>query len=235
MADIDHFDTRLRSILNQVAPGRRGQARLEAGDAPEEVMVSLSREYDAVVVGPREPSALERMLRGTMAVRVLLRAHCPVLVPRGDPNGDGPTRVLVGVDLDGPVQQPVVQRAGDWAAHMGGTLDLVYAVAERIPTIREPAVAEAAEKEWLAGHQGLVDKLQVLRDTLPEAIRGDVLLRRGDPEGVLVQLSGDYDLVVVGNRERQGLSGMLLGAVAQQVVRRSLCGVLTLNTADLPT
>ena len=191
--------------------------------------------YDAVVVGPREPSALERMLRGTMAVRVLLRSHCPVLVPRGALNSEGSTKVLVGVDLHGPVQQPIVQRAGAWAAHMGGTLDLVYAVAERIPTIRESSVAEAAEKDWLAGHQALIDKLGVFRDALPVGVRGEVMLRRGDPEGVLVHLSGDYDLVVVGNRERQGLSGMLLGAVAQQVVRRSLCGVLTLNTADLPT
>jgi len=173
------------------------------------------------------------MLKGTMAVRIMLRAHCGVLVPRKHDWAE-PGRLLVGVDLKGPVQQMLVERAAHWADSLGAKLDLVYAVAERIPTIRDPVVAARAEKEWLARHhEEQLALLRLLERHVHSKVRGDVQLRRGAPEEVLVSLSEQYDLVVVGNRERQGLAGLLLGAVAQPVVRRARCDVLTLNTADL--
>jgi nucleotide-binding universal stress UspA family protein len=232
LALIDHHDTRLRGLVRSVPVGHQGRARLEASGNPEDVIVKLSRDYDMIVVGSREPNALERMLRGVMATRVMMRAHCPVLVPRGDQVWSQPSRVLLGVDIHGPVQDVLVTATGEWAARMGGTLHLVYAVAERIPTIRDPLVAAKAEVEWLTAHQEEIDALAHLMALVPEVARGECVLRRGDPEGVLVALSGQYDLVAVGNREREGLTGLLLGAVARAVVRRAHCDVLTLNTAD---
>jgi nucleotide-binding universal stress UspA family protein len=219
-------------MLSKVEGTRRGKPLCQPG-IPVEVLVDLSSEYDALVVGPREPGAMERMLRGTMAVRVLLRAHCPVLIPRSTEWAEGTARVLVAVDIHGSHQDKVVDYAADWAGVLDGRLDAVYAVAETIPHIKEATVRERAEREWLARHQSEMRSVETILAEVPDRVRGKALLRRGQPEAALVNLSSEYHLVVLGNREREGLAGMLLGAVAQHVVRNASCDVLTLPTADL--
>jgi nucleotide-binding universal stress UspA family protein len=42
---------------------------------------------------------------------------------------------------------------------------------------------------------------------------------------------GKYDLIVMGTHQRKGLTRMLLGSVAQKVVGRAACPVLTLHVS----
>ena len=232
LASIDNFHGQLQMLLAKVDPKRRGVPRLEVGK-PDDVLVELSSEYQALLVGPREPSALERMLRGTMAARILLRAHCPVLIPRAKTWAtDGPPRLLVAVNINGPNQDKIIDYAGRWGATLNGRIDAVYAVSESIPYIKEATVRERAEREWLAAHRAELDKVNAILATVPVENRGSALLRRGQPEAVLVAMSAQYQIVVLGNRERGGITGFILGAVAQHVVRNANCDVLTLPTAD---
>ena len=55
----------------------------------------------------------------------------------------------------------------------------------------------------------------------------------GRPADEIVALvdQGSYDLVVIGTHGRTGLGHLLVGSVAEEVVRRSRCPVLTLGTA----
>jgi nucleotide-binding universal stress UspA family protein len=233
LAEIDNYHAQLQMLLDKVEHDRRGIPRCVVGTA-DDILVQLSSEYEVLVVGPREPGALERMLRGTMAVRILLRAHCPILIPRAEKWSDsGTPKILVAVDIHGPNQDKVVEYAARWTQTLGGRLDAVYAVAESIPHIKDDKIRARAEQEWLAGHQGEVDAVEAILAGVSDEIRGDALLRRGQPEAALVAMSDRYDMVVLGNRERDGLTGFILGAVAQHVVRNSKCDVLTLPTADL--
>ncbi|NLU46095.1 MAG: universal stress protein [Euryarchaeota archaeon] len=52
------------------------------------------------------------------------------------------------------------------------------------------------------------------------------LMYTGDPAKILVDLSNDYDLVVMGTVGRTGLSHMIIGSVAEKVVRLSKAPVL---------
>jgi nucleotide-binding universal stress UspA family protein len=61
--------------------------------------------------------------------------------------------------------------------------------------------------------------------------RGAATVRRGEPEEVLIAMSHDYDLVLVGNRDREGLARIMLGAVANGIVRRAACDVISVPTA----
>jgi nucleotide-binding universal stress UspA family protein len=54
---------------------------------------------------------------------------------------------------------------------------------------------------------------------------------RGEPDDAMVQASQQADLVIVGNREREGLA-RLLGTVAQRVSRNASSDVLSLPTAS---
>jgi universal stress protein A len=55
---------------------------------------------------------------------------------------------------------------------------------------------------------------------------------RGDPRQVILEASEKYDLIVMGTRGRGALAQALLGSVAERVVRRSSCPVLTVSEQD---
>ena len=56
----------------------------------------------------------------------------------------------------------------------------------------------------------------------------------GDPATAIVEFAkgGAYDLVVMGTHGRTGISHALLGSVAEKVVRRAPCPVLTVRTSE---
>lgn len=66
------------------------------------------------------------------------------------------------------------------------------------------------------------------------ARRVDTLAAQGaaDAEIVRVAREGAYDLIVMGTHGRTGLKHVLLGSVAEKVVRRAPCPVLTVRPAD---
>ncbi len=60
---------------------------------------------------------------------------------------------------------------------------------------------------------------------------GTTIVKQGDPARVIVDTadSGNYDLVALGTHGRTGLSHLLLGSVAEKVVRRSRRPVLSVR------
>src|SRR5687768_4806272 len=59
-------------------------------------------------------------------------------------------------------------------------------------------------------------------------------VRRGRPGDVLVRAADNAALIVVGSRGRGGLTGALLGSVAQQLVRDAACPVVVVPNASGP-
>jgi nucleotide-binding universal stress UspA family protein len=61
------------------------------------------------------------------------------------------------------------------------------------------------------------------------------LLEEGDPASVVARVAqeGGYDLVVMGTHGRTGLSHLMMGSVAEKVVRLSPCPVLTYRVPDV--
>lgn len=58
------------------------------------------------------------------------------------------------------------------------------------------------------------------------------MLESGDPAHVIAKVAGEggYDLIVMGTHGRTGLSHVMMGSVAEKVVRLSPCPVLTWRT-----
>jgi nucleotide-binding universal stress UspA family protein len=59
-------------------------------------------------------------------------------------------------------------------------------------------------------------------------------VEQGDPSHTIVTLadSDGYDLIAMGTHGRSGFAHLLLGSVAEKVVRRASCPVLTVRTAE---
>ena len=70
------------------------------------------------------------------------------------------------------------------------------------------------------------------RERIPTTVRYETLVISGDPaEQVLDSARGlDIDLIVMGTHGRKGLSHLVLGSVAERVVRESPAPVLTAHS-----
>ena len=224
---------RLEQLLATLPEAHRGRAWVDPAP-PAEGLVKATETADLLVVGSREPAALERWIHGPMASRVLRDAQCPVLVPRAEHPPAMPARLLVGLDIaDEEGAARVMGLAATWAQRFQGRVSAAYAVTQRLPHIADREVRARAEREWerlFAEERAKL--LALLKEHVPEGPRGEALLLRGEPDDALIHASEDVDLVVVGNREREGLA-RLLGTVAQRVVRKAASDVLSLPTASM--
>lgn len=140
-------------------------------------------------------------------------------------------RILVGVDFS-----PPSERALDFAAalalRLGAELQLlhVYQIpAFAFPETVVPAPPEAVDQlidESRRHLEKLADRVRALGAT----VSCDLL--PGAPYVELVGRAEDFDLVVVGTHGRTGFRHVLLGSVAERVVRKSPVPVLTVRVPE---
>ncbi len=92
---------------------------------------------------------------------------------------------------------------------------------------RETSVPESIRRDFLEETQ------TQLRDLVPTAFTGkcDVQAESGHPTDVIVRLAKELsvDLIVMGTHGRSGLSHLLMGSVAEKVVRLAPCSVLVVR------
>jgi nucleotide-binding universal stress UspA family protein len=83
------------------------------------------------------------------------------------------------------------------------------------------------------GESAPVDRLRELRAIKPAraAIEACYVTKQGDPAGEIIRFanSGDIDLIVMGTHGRSGLPRILLGSVAEAVIRDAECPVLAIK------
>ncbi|MBX9427027.1 universal stress protein [Streptomyces lateritius] len=196
----------------------------------EDTSTALLREGQKgaiLVIGSRGRGEFADLLLGSVGLIVAARAHCPVVVVRGDRHALEARhgRVLLGVG-DHDLDSPAVRFAFREAVVRDAELDVVHTW--RRPA-HEPAdhllMRRAGAAYFSEGSSELLDKaLEAAASEHPE-----VRLRRRTVEGlahrVLTERSAAADLMVVGARRRDGLVGLELGRVAHRALHHATCPV----------
>jgi nucleotide-binding universal stress UspA family protein len=79
-------------------------------------------------------------------------------------------------------------------------------------------------------HETLKEKLHRLEPPDVDDVR--TFLVRGDPASEIVALASNYpcDVIVMGTHGRKGLARLLMGSVAEDVVRKAPCPVVTVKS-----
>jgi len=183
---------------------------------------------DLIVVGSRGSTAFTRLLLGNVAEKVVRYAACPVLVAR--PSHDKGC-VVAATDLSDP-SLPAVEAAARAARLRGASLKVLHVVEISdvgsmfgMPiTVARPA--------------GFAETQAALRKQLEDAMvrygaTGEAILADGPPAATIVRLSEELSagLVVVGTHGRTGVPRMLIGSVAETVVRSAACSVQVVRLA----
>jgi nucleotide-binding universal stress UspA family protein len=123
--------------------------------------------------------------------------------------------------------------ACDLAVALGARLTLLHVFTA--PTVLLPDAVYAATPEELRPlEEACLAKLRGLADELarPE-LAIDVEAVEGNPTERIVETAKLrlVDLIIMGTHGRTGLSHLLLGSVAERVIRSAPCPVLTVRTA----
>lgn len=142
-------------------------------------------------------------------------------------------RILVPVDYSA-CSAGALQVAATLAVELAAALEVVHVwdrpsyVSNVVMTTTEPVSGKSLIR--LIEQNAQNDLNEFLASVkLRSGVVSSSRLLSGDPASSLLQTlqEGDYDLVVMGTHGRTGLSHLLLGSVAEKLVRMSRVSVLT--------
>lgn len=230
-----YYDDALAEVVQLLSdPGRAVEGALLRG-RPASVIVDEARTFaaDLVVVGSRGHGSIASLVLGSVSGEVVDHAPCPVLVARNA----GLARVIFAAD-DSPSAGIAEALLAHWPIFEGPPIRVV-SVADVVqpwqtgiaPTMYGQVIEAYARdvEEAKAQHQRIADDSAArLRGAGRHATAE---LRSGDAASEIIASAGEWnaDLVVLGSRGRTGLTRLLLGSVARNVVNGSTASILVVR------
>lgn len=210
---------------------------LEHGEPYAEVVRRAeSWKADVVVVGARRKQGIAAAFLGGVADRVVRYAHAPVIVAR---NVREHGHVVAATDMSDP-SLPAIEAGYAEAKLRGGGFSIVHVLPPPAITsapygaalpVTGPSSHEVTEETRTLVESHIRNEMKERLGITDSAVQIRVLM--GPPAASIVSLtaSRDAELVVVGTRGRTGLSRILLGSIAEEVVRTAPCSVLAVRLA----
>jgi nucleotide-binding universal stress UspA family protein len=204
-------------------------------ESPALAMCDYADEHavDLIVVGTQGIARLTRWLIGSVAEKVVRHARCSVLAVRPGARGPQrlPRRILVGTDFS-PAAEPALDLAANGGALLGARVTLVYCYDASVPLL--PALG-APDDLGSQDQQAKADLRLALESVARQKLAGvehdtQLLVSRNAAASICSYADDrEIGLIVVGAQGRTGHSRVLIGGVAEKVLRHASCSVLTVR------
>jgi nucleotide-binding universal stress UspA family protein len=182
------------------------------------------RDIDLVVMGTHGRGFIGHALLGSVAEKVVRTAPCPVLTVRGPQRGSAVPQILVALDFQA-ASDTALTYGRTLARRFGGTLHVLHVMENYF---LRPTVSDPSTLVWRARNQ-VSDRLT---DKDYADLHATVAVEVSDePADAIVDyaVSSAIDLIVIGTHGRTGADRLLMGSVAERVVRTAPCPVLTVH------
>lgn len=143
-------------------------------------------------------------------------------------------QILVPTDFSEPSRY-AKRYALSLAQQYGASIHLLHVIQDVLPVLAD-AETPMAPAVYLADVEQTAR--EYLRAEVPpelaDKLRFELVVRRGTPflEIVRYARQAGVDLIVMATHGRTGLAHMLMGSVAEKVVRKAPCPVLTIRPPD---
>lgn len=219
----------------------RGTTDIVTGP-PARAIVEYSQSLgsDLIVLGTHGRGGMPHLLLGSVAERVVRTARCPVLTVR-EPVDSAIRHILVPTDFS-DTADAALDYALLVAARYGASLQLLHVLDD--PFVPEGLAGDAYITEapvlrsaMLRDAQNrLAHRVAPLRrggeiEGSPGVARVDADALFGHGARTIAEYAGERgaDLIVIGTHGRTGVAHLLLGSVAERLVRHAPCPVLTVR------
>jgi len=138
-----------------------------------------------------------------------------------------PRTILVPIDFS-TCSERALDYAFALAERFGATVNLVTAIVSRQPEVSalmSDHVVAGIRRESMAGLEKLVGPRAAIAKV------GKLIVMPGDARDAILRVADEIeaDMIVIGTHGRRGLSRLVLGSVAEEVVRRAACPVVTVR------
>jgi nucleotide-binding universal stress UspA family protein len=195
------------------------------GDVPAEEITAYVEEQgmDLVVMGTHGRRWAQRMLLGSVTEEVVRNAACPVLTVQTDAEetpGRDVRRILAPVDFS-DASETAVEHAAELAQTYDAQIELLHVV----ENVTYPS-AYGVDPIYMPPQ----DMIPRVEESLGEIAQGKIGYKDVQisakvgyaPYTILDHIDdNDIDLVVIATHGRTGFNRMILGSVAERVIRRS--------------
>jgi nucleotide-binding universal stress UspA family protein len=204
---------------------------LSAAESIVEACGSLG--CDLVAVGTHGRRGLRHLLVGSVAEELVRTSPVPVLAVRPGTFGapHQVRRLLVPHDFSTHSLE-ALRLAASWAKALGASVTLLHVV-EPVVFPQLYAVDPLPEETFERARERSTAELEtVIAEVFAEVPAEAVVVSGTAAETILVEAEArEADLVVMGSRGLSGLEHLLLGSVAEKVLRRSPVPLLTVRSA----
>jgi nucleotide-binding universal stress UspA family protein len=201
-----------------------------SAENPAEAILEKAKHWpaDLIVVGTHGRSALARVVLGSVSLRLVREASCPVRVARAAIHND-PLRLLIGID-GSPEAAAAVAEVCRRSWHAGPEIRML-AVQEVIAPLNAERIAiggriyEQMNEDELFRLRSTMD---MASETLHEAgLLATPIVEQGDPKHVLLSESRNWnaDTIFLGSRGLGRAKGFILGSVSAATVAHAPCTV----------
>ena len=230
----DELEQALQAARSRLAEDVATEAAILHGRAADAVLADVEQfQPDLMVVGSRGYGPIRSMLLGSVSAELVDRAPCPVLVARR------PTVEHLLLAYDGsPASDRALELVGAWPTlHAAETQVLSVAQA---PVLWRSGIAPGMYRVVIEDYEASLAQLRNEHAQLAEraarrlaaaGVTASGLVATGDPAQEIVALTGPdkADMVVIGSRGQTGLSRLVLGSVARNVLQAADASVLVVH------
>lgn len=138
-----------------------------------------------------------------------------------------PKMILVPIDFS-PTSEYALDYACLLAVEVGAKIQLVHAIGATVSEL-DAVLSDSMIASLREGAQARLEKLAKTKHELAPIVKVNVV--SGEPRDAILEASKrcEADLIVIGSHGRRGLSRLVLGSVAEAVVRRAECPVLVVR------
>lgn len=203
----------------------------QAIGSPSQEITELARQSaaDLIVLGTHGRTGLDRILFGSTAARVVSGAPCPVLTVRRKGARSDLRNILAPVDFS-DCSLDALEYAVQVAKQFDASLTILH-VMEPVSygldfTLNRAEEGHQLRKRLESRLSQLTEPLSAQGLTVQSVVRGDI------PADSILEWGRTHrsDLIVMGTHGRRGISHVLAGSVAEAVLRRAPCPVLTVKS-----
>ena len=144
-----------------------------------------------------------------------------------------PTRILVPVDFSSSAGK-AVKYADAFAATFGATLTLMHVVEPMVLPAEFGYAPAPSPEEEIQHLKAIRVRLENVASDLDSAVKSQVEVRIGRPWQEIAQAVIDLgiDLLVITTHGRTGIKHVLMGSVAEKIVRHATCPVLVVRPEE---
>lgn len=187
----------------------------------------LKHHHDLVVIGTRHEEAVDRVLYGSTAMKLLRKCPCPVWVTKPS-HGLPISKVLVAHDL-GAVGRHALDLGVGLAQAFDLKLHVLHAI-EQLP-IGDPTGFGLTPPGAEAMHAEAHERILVELGNADLQQTPEIRVISGFPEPAITAMLSEesIDLLIMGTLGRAGIRGIITGNTAERLLPRLQCSMLAIK------